>query len=193
MLKNAFGRFVTFVAAAALWAAPLSAAPAKNLRAADLAALVRGIDAAVGDLSPHPGALFGNPEFVRIHAAPMPLAAQALSLLARADATENQKLVAVYAMQKLPVKEYAAFVEKLLELRAAGKITRRVYRNGAFPSFEWSTALAENYGDPSVAAFLKKARDAASSESEKRMIDSHLSGESAADIKKMREEGLLPK
>ena len=181
---------VLLVAAAA---APCLAAPspAKKARAADgLEPLVRRLDAKIGALI-DPGALLEDKEFIRVFESPAPARAEAQSLLARADVSGNQKFITVYAMQRLPLKDYIQFVEKLLELKLAGKVTPSVYSNGAFPTYEWSTALAENYRDPAVIAFLKKARAAATNDDQKALIDETLSGQAAADVRELREDGQL--
>lgn len=189
MMSNRFAWFVTLAAAASLCSA--APAPAKKARAAGaLEPLVRRLDASLGKFV-DPGALFEDKEFIRVFESPAPARAEAQSLLARADVSEGQKRITVYSMQRLPLKDYVAFLEKLLELKQQGKVTRSVYKTGAFPSYDWSTALAENYRDEAVAAFLKKARAEAASEDEKAMIDETLSGQAAADVRELREDGQL--
>lgn len=177
-------------------AAPCIAAPAPGKKAAkaagDLEPLVRRLDARLGELV-DPGALFEDKEFVRVYESPAAAKGEALSLLARADVSERQKRIVAYAMQKLPLKDYVAFVDRLLELKRQGKATRFVYKTGAFPGYEWSTTLSENYKDPAVAAFLKKARAEAASDAEKTMIDEMISGKAAAEVRELREDGQLPK
>lgn len=165
---------------------------AKQARAADgLEALARRLALKKGALVA-PGQLLRDAAFKKVSASPAPLRAEAESLLARADVSESQKFIVVYAMQKLPLKDKVAFSGRLLELKQAGKITQPVYLNGAFPTFEWSTTLAENYQDPSVIAFLQKARAASASADDKTMIDEMLSGRTAKDIRDLREDGQLP-
>lgn len=191
MMKNRFAWFVTLAAAASLCSA--APAPAKKARAAGgLEPLVRRLDASLGKFV-DPGALFEDKEFIRVFETPAPARAEAQSLLARADVSEGQKRITVYSMQRLPLKDYVTFLEKLLELKQQGKVTRSVYKAGAFPSYDWSTALAENYKDAAVAAFLKKARVEAESADEKAMIDETLSGQAAADVRELREDGQLGK
>lgn len=176
--------------------APCAASPAPGKKggkaAPTLEPLVRRLDARLGKFV-DPGALFEDKEFIRVYESPAAAKAEALSLLARADVSQGQKRITVYAMQRLPLKDYVDFVEKLLELKQRGKVTRFVYKTGAFPNYDWSTALAENYKDPSVAAFLKKARAEAASDVERTMIDEMLSGKAAAEVRELREDGQLPK
>ena len=57
----------------------------------------------------------------------------------------------------------------------------------AFPTLEWNTTLQENYKDPAVAAFLKKARAVVKSDEDKKYIDRILSGAAAQDVEDMRD------
>lgn len=147
------------------------------------------IEKKVADLTA-PSDLFGSRDFIQVYEEPKKHVKDALELL-KSDAGETAKLIAAYSMQKLPVPDYLKFVDAVLELWKAGRVTAKVYRAAAFPTLEWNTTLQENYKDPSVIAFLKKARTAATSEESKSYIDRILSGAAAQDVEDMRDSGTL--
>lgn len=137
-----------------------------------------------------PSDLFGSQDFIQVYEDPKRNVKDALGLL-KSDAGETAKLIAAYSMQKLPVPDYLKFVDAVLELWKAGRVTAKVYRAAAFPTLEWNTTLQENYKDPAVIAFLKKARAAAKSDESREYIDRILSGAAAQDVEDMRDSGTL--
>lgn len=137
-----------------------------------------------------PSDLFGSRDFIQVYEEPKKHVKDALELL-KSDAGETAKLIAAYSMLKLPVPDYLKFVDAVLELSKAGRVTAKVYRAAAFPMLEWNTTLQENYKDPAVIAFLKKARAAAKSDESREYIDRILSGAAAQDVEDMRDSGTL--
>lgn len=134
--------------------------------------------------------LFGSQDFIQVYEDPKRNVKDALGLL-KSDAGETAKLIAAYSMQKLPIPDYLKFVDAVLELWKAGRVTAKVYQAAAFPTLEWNTTLQENYKDPAVIAFLKKARAAAKSDESRTYIDRILSGAAAQDVEDMRDSGTL--
>lgn len=137
-----------------------------------------------------PSDLFGSRDFIQVYEEPQKHVKDALELL-KSDAGKTAKLIAAYSMQKLPAPDYLKFVDAVLELRKTGRVSAKVYRTAVFPTLEWNTMLQENYADPAVIAFLKKARAAAKSDEDKKYIDRILSGAAAQDVEDMRDSGTL--
>lgn len=138
-----------------------------------------------------PSDLFRSEDFIQVYEKPKDHVKEALELLASPDAGETGKLIAAYSMQKLPRPDYLKFLDATLALWKAGRVSVDVYWTAAFPTLEWNTTLQENYKDPAVAAFLKKARAAAKSEANKKYIDRILSGVAAQDVEDMRDTGTI--
>lgn len=183
---------VVGLAAAAAGGEAQSAAPASG-RSAPLSASERALLKSVeraeksgGDLTSF-GDLFGSKDFSSIYEHPQAHQDAAQSLLARPDVSDIRKTILVLSLQKLPKARYLVFLDRLLALRKEARINEQVFLNGAFPTYDWNSVLAENYKDPKVIEFLKRARTAISDDDHRALIDDILSGRAADEAREDRE------
>ncbi|MBI5242251.1 MAG: hypothetical protein HY922_01050 [Elusimicrobia bacterium] len=133
-------------------------------------------------------ALFGSKEFINIYEHSTTYYGNVIVLLGKPGINDRQKVIAVFAMQRLPRKEYLLFLNVLLDLLEKDKINFFVYEAGPFPGFDWNTTLPENYKDPDIIAYLNKAKASSKlSQERKAYIGKILSGQAAQDVEDWRD------
>lgn len=128
-----------------------------------------------------------NADFAEIRRRPSLYAKAIDALLSDPARSKSEKMSAAMAMQNLPPLEYLKFLERLAALRAADKITEAVFAFGAFPPYQESTFLPDNYRDARVKAFIKKARGLVKEKNSLANLSDLESGVAARNVKKLRE------
>ena len=156
-----------------------------------LATRVKDIAARIKDLT-HPGALLGYPEFVEVFIEPERHLSEALEVLAAPEPTEIEKTIGGLAMQRLPLASFVTFAEQALSHLESARLTERVFDGAVFPTYEWNTALAENFTDPPVQAFLQRVLASSSvGAGPKAMASEIVSGRAAKAVLELRSAGVI--
>lgn len=141
--------------------------------------------------------LFDSTKFLEIWRNPELYQSDAIKFLGCRKRNTREKLIVGYAMQNLPLKEFLKFANELTDLRKQGYLNPKLYQSIVFPSYDWNTLLAENYGDADVQVFLMRLKvekifpESADRGIDTQYIDDLLSGRTAAYIKELRESGQL--
>jgi hypothetical protein len=159
-------------------------------RVEDFMARIARIKAAIGDLT-WTGGLFAYPEFREVHAHPQAHVEAALEVLAGPGTSEQDKVIVALSMQKLPLPERLRFSDKVLGLLDEGLVSQAVFEQAVFPTYDWSTALAERFDDPEVQRFLQRVlASPAVGEQRKGLVrDEYLTGNARKDVLELREAG----
>ncbi|MBI2386430.1 MAG: hypothetical protein HYV14_10500 [Elusimicrobia bacterium] len=134
-----------------------------------------------------PSDLFRSPDFLQVYKDPKTYVEDSLEFLKSPDVSDTRKLIAAYSMQRLKTPDYLKFLDGVLGLLKTEKVSPNVFQTAAFPTLEWNTTLQENYKDPAVIAFLKKAKTVVKSDEDRKYIDRILSGAAAQDVEDMRD------
>lgn len=140
--------------------------------------------------------LLENKDFVAIYKSPTAYYGNVIALLAKPKIKESQKAISVFAMHRLPRKEYLAFLDILLDMLQRKKISYMLFEAGVFPSHDWNTTLQENYEDPEIKAYLFKVKASTTVTQEGRnYADKILSGQAARAVEawRDREQNINPK
>jgi hypothetical protein len=180
------------VAMAALLAGPWDTAVAGNRgeRVDDFIARIARIKTAIGDLT-STGGLRRLEEFREVHAQPQAYRDAAIGALEEPALGEEEKVIAALSMQRLPLPEFLAFAERALELLEGGRLTETVFQHAVFPTYDWNTALAEEYAAPAVQRFLERVLASPAVNDRRKQIvkDVLLTGTARTSVLEMREAG----
>ena len=158
-------------------------------RVDDFMGRIARIKAAIGDLT-WTGGLFAYPEFREVHAHPEAYLDEALKALA-GPATEDEKVIVALSMQKLPLPQLLLFDEGALRLLETGGVSEAVFEQAVFPTYDWNTALAENFADPGVQRLLQRVLASPKVGARRKEIvkDEILTGNAQKDVIEMRAAG----
>jgi hypothetical protein len=161
-------------------------------KVADLKTQIIAIETEVVDLT-WTGELLVSPKFQAIYQQPEDYMTQVLELLSDPGFTEQQKIIAALALQKLPLPKLVAFDLQMLSFCEQGLIPDTVLEWAVFPPYDWNTKLAENYTRAEVRDLLLKFSTSSVVSSErKQFIQSEiLTGNAKKQIKLLRETGQL--
>jgi hypothetical protein len=103
-------------------------------------------------------------------------------------ATEDEQWVTVYAMRSLRLPQTLDFLQNMLALRKAGKITQKVFKRALFN--DWDGPLVLRYRNPRVVALLREVQK--SGLENNKYIDDILSGVERLRWKDRIFEGMHP-
>jgi hypothetical protein len=149
------------------------------------------IETGMGDLTA-PGLLFRFQSFRTIYDHPKVYEQRAIEAIASPEVNETQKLIIVYAMQQLPVHDYVVFAQEVMRLCQEGGVPPIVLERAICPSYDWSTALAENYRSNNVRSFLTAAsRSGMLTAAMTAYVDRIITGKAMQDIREMRRDGII--
>jgi hypothetical protein len=156
----------------------------------DFIARIARISAAIGDLT-WTGGLFAYEDFKQIHGDPQAHVGDALEALGGGQASEQEKIIVALSMQKLALAERVRFAEQVLALFEAGRVSETVFEQAVFPTYDWSTALAEGFADPAARRFLERvlASPAVGARRKEIVKDEILTGNAQKDVLELREAG----
>lgn len=131
----------------------------------------------VGDLAAADD-LFAIPEFVKLYALPGRVNQVATNYIARTDRVFEQKQIAIYLLQNLPVDDYASLLDSSIKLYLSGTISEQMLNVVLLPATHKKRAVAENYKDWRIKNLLKGLRKKETISPQLRVtIDGILSGE----------------
>ena len=116
---------------------------------------IKTIHADIKDLT-WAGELFKFEFFRRVHDEPDKYIETVLPSLSGGNMSEQQNIIMVLMMQKLPLAAYLDFAENVYQMLEKGEITHDVFKWAVFPGYEWNTSLAENYKANKVRALINK-------------------------------------
>ena len=102
------------------------------------------------------GGLFRFEFFRQVHSEPKKYAEIVQSFLTEDELTEQQKVIMILMMQKLPLNDYVKFLDSLIQMFEEEKITHTVMRWAVLPGYEWNTLLAEGYKDSGVILVINR-------------------------------------
>jgi hypothetical protein len=157
-----------------------------------LIAAARALEEQTGDLT-WTGELFANQVFRELYAAAEANYMHVISVLKRNDVNARQKLILALSVQSLPLDQRVKFSSHLLDLLSAGEISNTIFNQAVFPSYDWSTTLPENYGDPRVRSLLAAVtQSGAVDPAIREFVANHiLTGKAQAQIEELRDAGQL--
>ncbi len=142
-----------------------------------------------------PDGLFSYAEFRAIWEKPEQFREAALRYITNPEHPERNRLIAAYAVQKLPVDEYFSFCEGIYEAYRSGTVNEPILQKAMFPVYNFDTKTVDNYARSDFNDLLVKVR----MELERRgqatlvkRVDGVLSGKAAQDVKRLRDMGQLP-
>jgi hypothetical protein len=137
--------------------------------------------------------LFLHDQFRRMFLVPEQHFLYAQMLVADAKAIEEQKMIAIYSIQGIPLEEYLEFLRHVVSLARSDLLSSRLMEKAIFPSYQWNTLLAEHYQNPSVVGFLQLVRQVGGlSESAQKRLSLIESGEACEDVQELRSSGQIP-
>jgi hypothetical protein len=138
--------------------------------------------------------LFGITNFIVLYESPTNCVSNAIVFLRDKANKEEEKMIVVYSLQRLPLHEYLQFDAGLLAMANQGIISIKLANQALFPGSEWSRKLELSYQQEEVRVFLRKLLEAkVINKSNKEYIKEVLSGKAKADIEELEEAGMLPK
>jgi hypothetical protein len=114
---------------------------------------------------------------------------EAETFLENANASEDQKMVVVYAMQRLRLPQLLNFYEKVFALRRTGKVSQEVFERTLFNT--WNSQLIERYRNPRVVRFLRDVQDSRLLPNWSAYIDKILSGVARLRLRDDISEGIV--
>jgi hypothetical protein len=154
---------------------------------------IQGIYRDVVDLVA-PSDLFGVTNFVELFEEPQRYKTNAIVFLGDKSNTDEQKMVVVYSLQRLPLDDYVKYEQELLHLAQRSKLSKTFLNRSIFPASDWNTTLEFNYEESGVRKLLRElAACDLISEDNKAYVKSVLSGEAKKDILELQDAGMLPK
>lgn len=142
-----------------------------------------------------PSGLFDYSEFRMIWEKPEQFLEAAVQYIVDPKNPERSRLIAAYAMQKLPADEYFRFCDVVYEAYEAGTVNETILQTSMFPVYDFSTTTAENFARENVKNLLHKARVELIKREQAQLagyVDRILSGKAAEDVLRMRSMGQLP-
>jgi len=162
----------------------------RSERVDDFIARVTRIKAKIGDLT-WTGGLLGVEDFREIHAHPQTYLDAALRALEGTALGDEEKIIVALSMQKLPLPELVRFSEGVLSLLEAGRVSETVFQHAVFPTYDWNTALPEDFADSGVQRLLQRVLDSPSVNARRKEIvkDEILTGNAQKDVLELREAG----
>lgn len=116
---------------------------------------IQKIDQQVKELT-STGVLFKYEFFISVYENPKEYVEYVYELLKKNYVSEQQKIIAVLSMQKLPYFVYIEFNNKVFELFENSFIIEKIFKWSAFPPYEWNINFAINYESTIVQEFLRK-------------------------------------
>ncbi len=116
--------------------------------------------------------------------------AMAVQLL-KGDVSNQEKHIAIYAMQNLNLDDYLLFLDELLALTRDKKINPDLLERALIPGFEWNTKLQDNWKSPKVRELVENIRVSNLLDDCDQYLDDILSGRGAEYVKRMRQDGEL--
>ena len=163
----------------------MDASPAKKFQKE-----IVDIDRAVVDLTA-PGDLFRYPFFIEVYENPTPLVGDVIEILQTKNLSDQQKIISVLMMQRLPAKEWLSFGESVLSLLEGDSISEEVFEWALFPGHEWNQIFAMYYRKRAVKRLLEKI---AGSEKVTHDLKSYvqkevLTGEAKKEVRRMKDRG----
>jgi hypothetical protein len=150
------------------------------------------IEARIVDLT-WPGGLFAYGEFREIHSHPERYREAALRALAGETLTVQQKQIVALSMQKLPLAERIEFAHRVIDLFEERRISATLLRECIFPTYDWSTAIVEQYRVPEVASLLRRLAGLAGLDEQfaRYLQDDVLTGGAKATVERLRDTGQI--
>ncbi|KYP13484.1 MAG: hypothetical protein A1D16_12365 [Flavihumibacter sp. CACIAM 22H1] len=103
--------------------------------------------------------LFAVQEFVGIYENPHLFSGDAISFIYRADRTDQQKLIAVYSMQKLSLNEYLKIFEKAIAQFNNSKLSEVVLENIISAPIGKEKIILNNSRNQSVLKLLNELKN----------------------------------
>lgn len=135
------------------------------------------IDRTVVDLTV-PDDLFTIDRFISLYKHPAFYLDSVVNFLNNPNNSQQQKLICIFAMQRLELSEYLLLSDKAIDLFNNGKIDESVFKKVFDPRFSNKPpVLIKNYDDPKVAQILIKAMNTNCSPEVKKRINSIATGE----------------
>jgi len=129
--------------------------------------------------------LFGATNFIALYEHPVFCISNAY--LKDKSNSEQNCMIVVYSMQKLPLDDYVAFESKLVEMAKKHEIQSTLLNRSLFPGIEWSTKLQREFRYPPVKAFLEMLRQLDFvSDANKGYASEILSGKAEKDIEDLQ-------
>lgn len=120
----------------------------------DFEDIVDTIEARVTDLT-HSGILFEVKEFLYLYNNPEKFESNALKLISDSSKSGQEKMVAVYSLQKLSDNKYIGFVSKMANLYKDSTITEEIMILSLASPISPKTAIIQNYKDKKVIELLQ--------------------------------------
>jgi len=152
----------------------------------DLRAHLKRVSDAIVDLTTD-AALLGNKEFLDLHNHPDP--DSVLQIIADPSVAEQEKIIAVYSVQSLPLPKLLGFLGACTELRKSNSISSTVWQTALFPGYLWNTQLDEHYREPAVRHFLEKLqRSSLPDAGQRKLLQDMLDGQAYDNLNRFRKE-----
>lgn len=160
---------------------------------AEYKTIIEGVHQKIIDLTSAED-LFGVTNFKALYQNPTRYVSYAKAFLKDKGNTEENKMIVVYSMQRLPVPEYVGLEGELLSWAEQSILSERLANRALFPGSDWSTTLEFAYKEPDVNRLLERLSVShVVSRSNKEYIKDIISGKAKSDIEELQESGLLPK
>lgn len=119
---------------------------------------IKRIENQIGDLT-WTGGLFEYQEFREIYNNPEKYLPEVYNALENPEYSEQQKTIMGLSMQGLTLPKFLLFANNTLRLLESGNVSRKVFEDVVFPTYDWNTKVVENYENPEVTEFLKSVLD----------------------------------
>ena len=155
--------------------------------------IIKSIASNVVDLTWSQELLLNN-DFVQLYENPRAHRGFVTKFVAQDHHADLQKKIAILSVQTLALNDLVQFQNEMLTLLETGKVNAAVFEMAMFPSYSWSTLIAEKYKDPMVQGLLKRVLSSpAVSLGAKTYIETDiLSGRAREDILELREMNEIP-
>ena len=137
--------------------------------------------------------LFGITNFVSLYENGTIYTTNAVVFLEDASNADEEKMIVVYSLQKLPLDEYLTFERGLLKMANEHRISKTLFNRALFPGLEWSTKIQCGFAQENVKRLLAElAQSSSVNDVNKTYIKDILSGRECEKIKEFRESGMIP-
>lgn len=120
----------------------------------DFATTLRAISREIKELGV-PDELFSSKPFNQIYTSPQSHLAEAMAVMSKEDINAHDKIIAGYAMQRLPPEQFIAFISSLADTVEHGQTNMEVLESAAFAPLNFGhQPLILYYQHPTVRALL---------------------------------------
>lgn len=100
--------------------------------------------------------LLATEEFLHLYRNPRVEAV--LGALVDSSLDEQKKTIALLSIQNLPLEDYLVFLQQIVQLRQANRVSAAIFEKALFPGYMWSTKLEEHHTRSNVVALLERLK-----------------------------------